>query len=70
MSARLLPGEPLAAVVARWCPEGAVTDLEAVGTSYRQYQRWRAGGRVRFAVADRVATACGLHPAEIWPDHW
>lgn len=44
-----------------------MTDLEGVETLYR---RWGAGGRVRFAVADRVATACGLHPAEIWFTDW
>jgi lambda repressor-like predicted transcriptional regulator len=51
-----------------WATNRALAEL--AGTSTRQLERWKAAGRIRAVMADRVAVAIGMHPAEIWGDQW
>lgn len=47
-----------------WSASGRVL-AERLGVSRRTIVRWRQGGRI--GDPDRVATAMGRHPSEIWP---
>lgn len=52
-------------------PDWLGVDVAGVlGTSKRQVARWRAGARIQWINADRLAVRLGMHPLEIWPEWW
>ena len=65
------PLGPLVGVVARRFDEPVTLKdvADYVGVHDRQMHRWRVEG-LTGCWADRAAVACGLHPAEVWPEWW
>lgn len=71
-----LPFDPLWQWYAgRWCASRDVDPsaghFAAVAEVSRgTVHRWRDEGRILLHPADRVATALGVHPIEVWGDTW
>jgi hypothetical protein len=74
-----LPFQPLADLCKhRWRPINAAADATAgdivrvadiCGVPRHTVHRWRADG-LSLRHADHAACALGLHPLEVWPDHY
>lgn len=61
---------PSAPLLARCPAMSARQTADRLGVTSRTVFRWRAGGRLYLATADRVAGRLGRHLIEIWPDDW
>lgn len=66
---RVLPLQPLLDLTELLGP----CDIASLcGVARETVYRWRAGDTTTITVgdADRMAIRMGMHPAEIWGDHW
>jgi len=43
---------------------------DQLGVSSRTVERWKSAGDMPWLMADRLATALGHHPAELWCEEW
>lgn len=59
-----------APILDRFAGMSAAEIAELLGVTPRTVSRWRNGGTIEPATADRLACYLGMHPVEMWPHEW